>query len=76
MEGQMNILDFLPLPRSEQPAATICQYSGHTCNKIELWKVADALDDAECPHVCCRMCPARMCGARCNGSTEPRREKE
>ncbi len=76
MEGQMHILDFLELPTSKPATKSICQYSGHACNKIELWKAADSLDNAECPHVCCRMCPSRLCGARCNGSTEPRRDGE
>jgi hypothetical protein len=48
----------------------ICKYSEHTCNKEELWKVADSLE-TECPHTCCRSCKVRMCGARCNGSEEP-----
>lgn len=34
MEGQSNILDFLPLPGSR------CVSSGHICNKWETWKVA------------------------------------
>lgn len=48
-----------------------CQYSKHSCNKEELWKVAETLDDINCPHTCCRMCKTRSCGARCNGSEEP-----
>lgn len=51
-----------------------CEHSKHTCNKKELWKVADTLDDIQCPHVCCRMCNTRNCGARCNGSEEPKKE--
>ena len=27
-----------------------------------------------CPHVCCRKCNTRLCGARCNGSEEPPKE--
>lgn len=50
----------------------ICKHSKHTCNKKELWKVADTLDDIQCPHVCCRKCNTRNCGARCNGSEEPK----
>ena len=50
-----------------------CEHSKHTCNKKELWKVADTLDENQCPHVCCRMCNTRNCGARCNGSEEPKR---
>lgn len=51
--------------------APICEHSKHTCNKKELWKVADTLDEIMCPHVCCRFCNTRLCGARCNGSKEP-----
>lgn len=62
--GQMSVFDYLEtLP---------CTFSGHTCNKKELWKVADTLDDLMCPHVCCRQCNTRSCGARCNGSEEPK----
>lgn len=49
----------------------ICNFSGHSCNKKELWEIADSLDELQCPHVCCRQCNTRNCGARCNGSTEP-----
>ena len=49
----------------------VCTFSSHTCNKEELFKVADALDETACPHVCCRSCATKMCGARCNGSEEP-----
>lgn len=62
--GQMNIWDYLS-------STTTCDHSGHTCNKKELWKVADSLDELQCPHVCCRKCNTKMCGARCNGSEEP-----
>ena len=62
-EGQLNIFNFLKVE---------CLFSGHTCNKEELWKVADTLDMVACPHVCCRSCDVRFCGARCNGSEEPR----
>lgn len=48
-----------------------CKYSGHICNKEELWKVADSLDGIICNKVCCRNCDVRLCGARCNGSEEP-----
>ena len=51
-----------------------CEHSKHSCNKKELWKVADTLDETQCPHVCCRMCNTRNCGARCNGSEEPKKE--
>ncbi len=46
----------------------ICTFSMHECNKVELWKVAESLDDINCPHSCCRMCDNRLCGARCNGA--------
>lgn len=49
----------------------ICKHSGHTCNKEELWKVANTLDGITCNRVCCRNCDVRLCGARCNGSEEP-----
>ncbi len=49
----------------------ICKHSGHTCNKEELWKVANTLDGITCNRVCCRQCDVRLCGARCNGSEEP-----
>ena len=64
MDGQSNILDFLPLPGSR------CVSSGHICNKWETWKVA-RMDGMNCPQVCCRQCD-QMCGARCNGSEQPR----
>ena len=50
----------------------VCQHSGHECNKKDLWNVADSLDDVQCPHVCCRLCMTKGCGARCNGSEEPK----
>lgn len=58
----------------EPKEAPICKHSKHTCNKKELWKIADSLDEIQCPHVCCRMCNTRNCGARCNGSEEPKKE--
>ena len=46
-----------------------CKYSGHVCNKENVWAVADTLDLQEpCPHLCCRNCNNRLCGARCNGA--------
>lgn len=67
--------DFMNPPEEAAKAAgPICEHSKHTCNKKELWKVADTLDDTQCPHVCCRMCNTRNCGARCNGSEEPKKE--
>lgn len=65
-DGQINIYDWL---KATQPKE--CNFSGHTCNKKELWKVAHTLDDIECPETCCRNCDVKMCGARCNGSEEP-----
>lgn len=50
----------------------VCKHSGHTCNRIELWKVANTLDDITCPEKCCRQCFVKSCGARCNGSEEPK----
>lgn len=88
-EGQMSIFDFIQKPEEDhkltedfmnppekaaKAAALICEHSKHTCNKKELWKVADSLDELQCPHVCCRMCNTRNCGARCNGSEEPKKE--
>ena len=57
-------------PKEEK---VVCQFSGHTCNKENLWEVADTLDELLCPHVCCRKCASRNCGARCNGSEEPKK---
>ena len=68
-DGQMSIFDFIP------KSIPICEHSGHTCNKVELWKVADTLDELQCPHVCCRKCNTRLCGARCNGAEEPKPKK-
>lgn len=56
--------------------APVCSFSGHTCNKQNLWEVADTLDELQCPHVCCRKCATRNCGARCNGSEEPKRSED
>lgn len=49
----------------------ICKFSGHSCNKEELWKVANTLDNITCSETCCRQCQVKSCGARCNGSKEP-----
>ena len=68
IDGQINIFEYL---KELEPSC--CSYSGHKCNKKELWKVADTLDIILCPHVCCRKCAVRSCGARCNGSEEPQR---
>lgn len=51
-----------------------CKHSGHKCNKEELWKIA-AEEDPFCPKVCCRFCNTKMCGARCNGSQEPKMQQ-
>ena len=75
-DGQMSIFDLMP-KQTEQEAPepkaqeNICQYSQHGCNKAELWKIADSLDELQCPHVCCRQCNTKLCGVRCNGSEEP-----
>ena len=65
ISGQIDLFDYL------KELETICKHSGHKCNKKELWRVADTLDELMCPHVCCRNCATKMCGARCNGSEEP-----
>lgn len=65
MRGQITIFEYLAEKNQK------CFHSGHVCNKRELWKIADTLDEIMCPRVCCRACNVRMCGARCNGSKEP-----
>ena len=55
---------------------TECQFSGHTCNKEEFWKIAKEFDDITCPEKCCRSCDQKLCGARCNGSEEPPKCKQ
>lgn len=65
ISGQIDIFDYL------KELETVCSHSGHKCNKKELWRVADTLDELMCPHVCCRSWATKMCGARCNGSEEP-----
>ncbi len=67
-DGQMHLL----LDNFIKP---ICQYSRHTCNKQSLWEVAHSLDNIICPELCCRYCSVTNCGARCNGSSEPKKEK-
>lgn len=52
----------------------VCKHSKHSCNRLELFKVADSLDDINCKKVCCRKCDITGCGARCNGSEEPKVE--
>lgn len=47
-----------------------CKFSGHTCNREELWKIAESLE-VDCIKQCCRNCKVKCCGARCNGSEEP-----
>lgn len=66
IEGQISIFDYLAEKNR------VCQFSQHTCNKTELWKVAHTFDDFTCPETCCRNCDIRCCGARCNGSEEPK----
>jgi hypothetical protein len=61
-KGQLSIFDMIK---------PVCNFSGHICNKKNLWEIADTLDDLMCPHVCCRKCNTRLCGVRCNGSEEP-----
>lgn len=65
MEGQITIFQYL------EEKKRICNYSQHSCNKAELWKIAHTFNDFVCPEVCCRACDIRLCGARCNGSEEP-----
>lgn len=65
-DGQIGLFDYLKtIPKD-------CSHSDHKCNKEELFKIADTLDDLMCPHVCCRMCSTKLCGARGNGSEEPK----
>ncbi len=45
----------------------ICKYSEHTCNKEELWRVAEEIGE-DCSRTCCRSCDNYNCGARCNGA--------
>ena len=66
IEGQISIFEYL------EEKNRVCKFSNHTCNKANLWEVADTLDEILCPHVCCRICAIRNCGARCNGSEEPK----
>lgn len=51
----------------------ICKYSKHSCNRKELFKLAEEMNPF-CPHVCCRMCSEKLCGVRCNGASEPQRK--
>ena len=55
--------------RVEKP---ICKHSEHTCNKEELWKVAEDIGE-NCPKSCCRACENENCGARCNGAPKTSR---
>lgn len=61
--------------KTEAAGQNVCKFSEHTCNKEELWKVAESFDDIECPKICCRQCKVKCCGARCNGSEEPKEEE-
>jgi hypothetical protein len=58
--------------------ARTCEYSKHSCNKENLWEIAESLDE-ECPMTCCRNCDNTQCGARCNGAEQkkqtPRKSK-
>lgn len=53
----------------------VCTYSKHSCNRKELWNIADTLDGICCTKQCCRNCNVLHCGARCNGSEEPVQKK-
>ena len=70
MEGQISIFEYL------EEQNRICKFSQHTCNKTEIWKIAHTFDDFDCPEVCCRACTIRLCGARCNGSEEPKETED
>ena len=75
-DGQMDIFDFIekpiaPVPKRKSSMAAECIFSGHTCNKEDIWLIAESLDDILCKKVCCRKCDVKLCGARCNGSKEP-----
>lgn len=67
ISGQISIFEYL------EEKNRVCNFSQHTCNKTELWKIAHTFDDLVCPEVCCRACKVICCGARCNGSEEPER---
>ena len=80
-EGQMNLFDFIDEYKKEvsidakpKLEKLICLYSNHSCNKENLWEVAE-MDGGQCKRVCCRQCDMAGCGARCNGSDEPKREE-
>ena len=66
MNGQITIFEYL------NEINKVCRFSKHSCNQTELWKVAHSLDNINCPEVCCRRCAVIHCGARCNGSDEPK----
>lgn len=66
MNGQITIFEYL------NEINKVCRFSKHSCNQTELWKVAHSLDNINCPEVCCRRCDVIHCGARCNGSDEPK----
>ena len=53
----------------------ICKHSNHSCNKENLWEVAE-MDGGTCQRVCCRQCDITGCGARCNGSEEPKKVEQ
>ena len=52
----------------------VCEHSGHTCNKEELWNMAKK-GGTNCHKTCCRECDISDCRARCNGSNEPTKPK-
>lgn len=54
----------------------VCTYSKHSCNRKELWKIADTMDGISCIKQCCRKCDVQYCGVRCNGSEDPNNNKK
>ena len=84
LQGQYSIFDFLNQKEkatdSEEDLKQndddinqkpICKHSQHPCNREELFKIANSLDDIKCPEICCRLCKINTCGARCNGAPAP-----
>ncbi len=63
--NEISKLIMLGLYKAEEK--TICKHSQHSCNKEELWRVAEECGE-ECSHTCCRSCEVIHCGARCNGA--------
>lgn len=60
-----------PFKWPQNETQIVCKFSGHSCNKENLWEVAE-MDGGTCNRVCCRQCDLVGCGARCNGSEEPK----